>query len=236
VGSSITQVNQDGSVVCEAYRDTSWSLSGNAGTSSSHYLGTSDNQALHIKVNSQDALRLEPHATSPNLVGGNSLNIMAFDVYGGTIGGGGTSGNLNAVYAHYGTVSGGLGNTAGKILEPTTTMYATVGGGVDNTASGQYATVGGGNNNTAGGEYSSVAGGNFNVASGNFAMIPGGTGNEAVGKYSFAAGRLAEANVDGCFVWADSTNSPISCATKDAWVARATGGVTFYTSAGLVLG
>jgi hypothetical protein len=139
-------------VVCEAYRNTSWSLSGNAGTTSSEdYIGTRDNKVLHIKVNNQNALRLEPHDTSPNLVGGNSLNIMAFDVYGGTIGGGGTSANPNAVYSHYGTVSGGLGNTAGKILDPTTTMYATVGGGVDNTASGQYATVGGGNNNTAGG-------------------------------------------------------------------------------------
>jgi trimeric autotransporter adhesin len=232
-GAGITLVNQDGTVECEAYSDTSWSLSGNAGTTSSHFLGTTDDQGLHFKVNGQDALRLEPHATSPNLVGGNSLNIMASDVYGGTIGGGGTSGNPNAVYAHYGTVSGGLGNTAGVLGSPTTTMYATVGGGVDNTASEQYATVAGGNNNTASGDYASVGGGSFNVASGDFAMIPGGSGNEAVGKYSFAAGRLATANQDGCFTWADSTTTTLlSCDTPNAWVARATGGVTFYTSAG----
>ena len=236
-GSSITEVNQDGSVACEAYSETSWSLTGNAGTTSSHYLGTSDDQVLHIKVNGQDALRLEPHATSPNLVGGNSLNIMAADVWGGTIGGGGTSDNPNAVYAHFGTVSGGEGNTAGVLLSPTTTMYATVGGGIDNTASGAYVTVAGGNYNTASGDYASVGGGNSNVASGNFAMIPGGSGNAANGTYSFAAGRLATANQIGCFAWADSTTTTLlSCDTANAWVARSTGGVTFYTNASLTAG
>jgi hypothetical protein len=82
-----------------------------------------------------------------------------------------------------------------------------------------------------------VAGGNFNVASGDFAMIPGGTGNTAEGKYSFAAGSLATANADGCFAWADSTTTTLLvCDTPNAWVAKATGGVTFFTNSSLSTG
>jgi len=37
------------------------------------------------------------------------------------------------------------------------------------------------------------------------------------------------ANSAGCFVWGDSTDMDIPCNTANAWVARASGGVTFFT-------
>ena len=72
-----------------------------------NFLGTTDNQALELRVNGQRALRLEPNATSPNLIGGYSANWLASGVSGATIGGGGTASYLNRVTDDYGTVGGG---------------------------------------------------------------------------------------------------------------------------------
>jgi hypothetical protein len=66
----------NGSVwTCANDNDTTtfWSLTGNAGTNpGTNFLGTTDNQALEFKVNNARALRLEPNATSPNIIGGYS--------------------------------------------------------------------------------------------------------------------------------------------------------------------
>ena len=130
-GSSIRVVNDDGSVTCET-DDMGWSLTGNAGTTpGTHFLGTSDNWPLELKVNGQRALRIAPDATSPNLIGGSSANDLTYGFWGITIaGGGGTGANCgsgsrpcrNFVGGSYGTVAGGKANTAGG-------PYATVGGG-----------------------------------------------------------------------------------------------------------
>lgn len=74
-------------------------------------LGTNDNYALELEVNAIRALRLEPNATSPNLVGGYSGNSVT-GAYGAAIGGGGASGAANSVTANYGTVPGGRAATA----------------------------------------------------------------------------------------------------------------------------
>ena len=47
-----------------------WKTSGNAGTTSADFIGTTDNQALQLKVNGARAFRLEPNANSPNVIGG----------------------------------------------------------------------------------------------------------------------------------------------------------------------
>ena len=89
-------------------------LGGNAGTTpGTNYLGTSDNQALELKVNAARVLWLEPKATSPNLVGGYSGNWLTAGVYGATIGGGGQNGFLNRITDSFGAVGGGAANQAG---------------------------------------------------------------------------------------------------------------------------
>jgi hypothetical protein len=129
----------------------SWSLTGNTGTNpGTHFLGTTDNRALELKVQGNRALRLEPNATSPNLFGGHSSNGASTGVYGATVGGGGSSNNANRVTDDFGTISGGRHNTAGR--------RGSVGGGSTNTASGTYSTVPGGASNTAQGDYSFAAG------------------------------------------------------------------------------
>ena len=238
-------------------------------------LGTNDDQALELEVNNVRALRLEPNATSPNLLGGYSGNWLTAGVHGATIGGGGSSSYLNQVTDNYGTVGGGLGNQAGNNQgTPLETEYATVaggrsntasgmsssvaggwqntasgyyssvGGGAGNTAGGQDATIGGGHGSTASGSYSTIAGGQQNTASGPWAavgggylntaggyaaMVPGGLLNQAQGHYSLAAGQRAKANNAGCFVWADSTPADFVCSTDNQFAVRATGGVNFQT-------
>jgi hypothetical protein len=310
-----------------------WALTGNAGTDpATNFLGTTDNAALEIRVHNARALRLEPNATSPNIIGGYSGNSVTSGVVGATIGGGGAPGFLIFTYPNrvtdiYGTIGGGADNTAGNDDADTTNAsgatvgggdhntasgsYATVGGGWENTASGPYATVGGGYHNTASGIQATVAGGywntasgsaatvgggqanaarsegatvaggyhntassseatvgggwentasgyaatvgggdhntasggkatvgggQYNTASGDYTTIPGGVGNTTTGNYSFAAGRRAKGNYVGCFVWGDSTDDDVACNVDNRWIARASGGVYFYTKADLTSG
>jgi hypothetical protein len=139
----------------------------------------------------------------------------------------------------HGTIAGGTNNTAGS--------WGAIGGGFDNIASGNIATVAGGHDNTASGfrafigggfdniasgsEASSVAGGGENTAAGRYAAIPGGHRNSAAGNYSFAAGRQARANQDGCFVWADSHNADFNSTGTNQFLIRASGGVGINTGA-----
>jgi len=127
------------------------------------------------------------------------------------------------------TISGGVSNTASGYL-------ATVGGGYGHTPSGSFATIGGGYGHTASGQNATVGGGTENTASGYSATIPGGGHNIAQGEYSFAAGRRARANVAGCFVWGDNTDTEVICNDNNRWLARASGGVYFYTNSSLTSG
>ena len=63
--------------------------------------------------------------------------------------------------------------------------------------------------------------------------MPGGVLNDAVGDYSFAAGRRAKADNQGCFVWGDSYDGDVTCSTTDRWVTRAQGGYYLYTNSAL---
>jgi hypothetical protein len=122
------------------------------------------------------------------------------------------------------TVAGGTWNTSGG-------WEATVGGGNGNTANGATTTISGGGGNTADGDYSTIGGGWSNTASGAYATISGGYNNLAQGDYSFAAGHRTRAFNNGCFVWADSAENDVVCDIDNRWVARASGGVAFLTSA-----
>lgn len=138
-------------------------------------------------------------------------------------------GRNNRASSYAATVSGGLSNEA-------TGERTTVGGGSDNAAIAYAATVAGGMSNAASGTRGTVGGGEGNTASGVYSTVPGGRMNTAQGSYSLAAGRRAKALASGCFVWGDSTDADITCNTTNAWIARATGGVYFYTNTTLTSG
>jgi hypothetical protein len=101
---------------------------------------------------------------------------------------------------------------------------------------GDYGTIGGGMGNATSSQYATVGGGWDNFASGSAATVPGGRGNTAQGAYSFAAGRRAGAYNQGCFVWGDSTDASVLCNNNNRWIARASGGVYFYTNSDLTAG
>jgi len=151
-----------------------WNLGGNAGTdpSAGDFLGTTDDAPFELRVNGTRALRVErvegvidafgpPYdVTSTNVILGDPSNTVASDVTGATISGGGVDdearSELNTVTASFGTIDGGLGNTASGFA-------ATVGGGEENTASGEGATVPGGRFNDASGSSSFAAGSGANA-------------------------------------------------------------------------
>ena len=196
-----------------------WSLTGNSGTTpGTHFLGTTDDQALELKVNGDRGLRIEPlpatNTWGPNVIGGFAGNFVTGGKVGATIGGGGQTGAafVNRVTGDFGTVGGGWGNAA----------------------EGYAAVVDGGRGNAASGHQSSLGGGQDNTSSGDFASIPGGLNNVAGGSYSFAAGRRAKANHTGSFVWGDSTDADVASTTNDQFVVRATGGARFILNSGVV--
>jgi hypothetical protein len=158
---------------------------------STYWLGTTDNNALELRVNNERALRLEPSGDveyAPNLIGGYGGNSVTDGVVGATIAGGGAmSWGVNSVTDSYGTVGGGRGNQAGSD-DGTGFVYATVGGGYMNDASGLDATVGGGAYNSASGRDATVAGGTSNTASSDWATAGGGYQNLASGREATVAG------------------------------------------------
>jgi hypothetical protein len=265
-----------------------WSLTGNGGTTpGTHFLGTTDEVSLTLVVSGTAALRLEPNATSPNLIGGHASNTVNAGLYGATVGGGGSSTSPNCVTSYFGTIGGGLGNEAGGYAsvvgggwgneaggfgavigggrENATTRsglpfngptigggqgntvsasYGTIGGGLGNTAStagatvgggyynvvtatGASATIAGGHSNIASGLFSTIGGGSANTTSGYHAMVPGGYNNTAQGNFSFAAGRRAQANHDGAFVWGDDHPADIYSPADNTFIVRASGGIWF---------
>lgn len=174
-----------------------------------------------------------------SVIGGGNQNVVTGEA--STISGGGN----NQASGDAATVGGGSGNSAGGseaivgggLRNSAGESFATIAGGVDNTVSGVAATVGGGGGNTASGSFATIGGGGDNQASGEYATVPGGTFNLAQGSYSLAAGRHAKAYNQGCFVWGDySTDMDVGCSDNNRWVARASGGVYFYTNSGLSSG
>ncbi len=142
-----------------------------------------------------------------------------------TIGGGGG----NTASGEGATIGGGGENTASGV-------FATISGGSTNVASGERTVIGGGWYNTVSGNDAAIGGGSNNRASGSAATVPGGYHNTAQGDYSFAAGRQAKANNDGCFVWGDATDAGISCNNDNRTIFRSSGGFYIYTNGSLSSG
>jgi hypothetical protein len=214
----------DGSNLTNLGAGNLWRLSGNSGTAPGpNFVGTIDNQALELRVNSGRALRLEPHSSSPNLIGGFGGNFVSGGIFGAVVAGGGGSGSTNRVKGSYGVVGGGAGNIADS-------GWSTVSGGKDNTlqAYSSYASIGGGSANNIGsdagssviagglanvvsdgGEKAAIGGGSFNFALGQFALVGGGERNQAT-NYAVAAGGYRNKAVGGySVVGGGSTNTAI---------------------------
>ena len=165
-----------------------WQVGGNAGTTpGANFIGTTDNQALAVKVNSVIALQFVPGTTLPNLVGGLGAfrpSVLTPGVSGAVIAGGNApsggvsgfgGGDFQAVYDNDGTVGGGFGNKVGSNNgDITDGAFATVAGGVFNSAANYAATVAGGDGNFAGGQRSFVGGGYGNQAQASFSAAGGG--------------------------------------------------------------
>ncbi len=160
-----------------------WQLGGNT-VSAGQFLGSTNEQAVEIKVNAVRALRLEPHATSPNVIGGFSGNFVGEGFFGSTIGGGGSLGANNTLLASYATIAGGYFNDIGKNSDA-----SVIGGGRDNNIASDlpYATIAGGISNTIGtASENSAMGGGYNntiAAKSSSATIAGGSAN-AIGTNS----------------------------------------------------
>jgi len=190
ISNGTLNVNLNVDLLDGQHRVSFWNITGNSGlTSGTHFLGTTDNVAVDLRVGGQRALRLLPNATSPNVLGGFSGNSIATGVQGAIIGGGGAAGATNLVTDNYGTVGGGRGNRAGNNSGTVFDAYfATVGGGSSNAASGNFATVGGGTDNTASGNQATVGGGQSNTASSDTATVGGGYSNAASGRKATVGG------------------------------------------------
>ena len=183
-----------------------WRTGGNAGTTAgAHFLGTTDNQPLELKVNGQRAFRLEPIVTrtnafaggsimwsnAPNVLGGSSVNRLGPDAAGAVIAGGGGEYYVDtgAGYQYFGPLSnytsGALSTLGGggqnRILS--NSIFSTIGGGQLNVvqASAFNATISGGGNNTIEASVSSatIGGGSANTIKTNARLgtISGGGNN-----------------------------------------------------------
>ena len=169
-GSNLTALNASqlaSGTVPVAALSNAWKLGGNTDTAGS-VLGTVDSQPMKFISGNSRVLSLETKvvvsprggvvSTAVNVLGGANINTIASNVTGATIGGGGSSDfngfftvpNPNTVLDAFGTVGGGLNNTAGSV--------ATVAGGEGNLASGSHSFIGGGLNNLAAGSSSFAAG------------------------------------------------------------------------------
>ncbi|MBI3850314.1 MAG: tail fiber domain-containing protein [Verrucomicrobia bacterium] len=151
-----------------------WKTNGNAGANPTNgaFLGTADNLPLEFKVNGQRALRIEPTATSPNVIGGAAGNSVAAGLSGATISGGSGNRILLSSDSPYGgsVIGGGDGNLIGGTP------------GVGGLALGGFNFIGGGyaNNIRAGGDFDTISGGEGNTIGTNadHVTIAGGARND----------------------------------------------------------
>lgn len=138
-------------------------------------------------------LRTHQNGSVPNIIGGHHGNGVGVDVVGGTISGGGptgnTSSNFHEIADDYGTIGGGNGNYAGaNDGSSSDDSYATVSGGKGNFAINVATTIGGGQSNTTSGPYSTISGGFDNNADKEYDTVGGGEGNLAKGGWSTISG------------------------------------------------
>jgi hypothetical protein len=152
-GSALTDLNAGaltGGVVPAGALDNAWKIGGNPGTTpGTHFLGTTDNQPLELRVNGQPALKLQPAPDTPNLLNGGAANDIVPGVRGASILGGNT--NKIGAGADYSIIAGGVENTANG-------PHSVIAGGEFNRTSGRGAMVPGGLGNAADADFTFAAG------------------------------------------------------------------------------
>jgi trimeric autotransporter adhesin len=174
----------DGSIVAAdmdaaSFSNIFWKTDGNVGTTAgTHFLGTTDNQALEIMVNNQRALRIDPDAASARLAAGYSGNAAL--AAGSVVAGGGSSfwgeNRVSSTFSFIGSgvnnliaTNGGMGSIVGgqnNVIE-SDSVGGFIGGGYQNVLqSNSYDSV------IAGGEKNQVGTNTDNV------VIGGGLQNE----------------------------------------------------------
>ncbi|HEX3467821.1 MAG TPA: tail fiber domain-containing protein [Candidatus Elarobacter sp.] len=233
-----------------------------AGTDSGVLSGSANEACANdSSIDSGHGNLVDNGATDSWIGGGLTNTINAGETYGAIAGG--ESNRITGSNAGAAFVGGGNGNTAsaldavigGGASNTNQSSYAVLGGGSSNQiqAGGTYAVLAGGTNNVVSGEGGYVAAGGYNVvsgegavidggfnnaAAGTFATIPGGYVNSAAGTYSFAAGARASAAQTGTFVWSDGSDGDtiLTSARAYQFLARASGGVTFWTNAASTVG
>jgi hypothetical protein len=137
----------------------------------------------------------------------------------------------------YGFIGAGMSNSILGTFEGAA-QESVIGGGSYNNVNASLGVIAGGTRNTVSGPGGAIGGGEGNTASGNVSTVPGGYHNFAVGSGSFAAGTVAEALTNGSFVWSDQavTTLHVRSTHPNQFVARATGGVEFFSNPAMTAG
>ena len=213
-----------------------WLLTGNSGTSiGTNFLGTTDDEALDIRVNNQRVMRYEPNSVSPHVIGGYSGNTVALSEEGNVIAGGGQSGAINETGfgVDFGVIGGGRGNRIDNSADYTVIVggednildeesdWAVIGGGRDNqiTDTTLYSTLAGGRANAISNNanYGVISGGRDNAINGEYSAIPGGYGFTLSGNRSFGFHANNAAGTQPMTVTADAT---VLFGNADLWLAN----------------
>jgi hypothetical protein len=153
-------------------------------------------------------------------IAGGSTNILSAQY--GFIG----AGLNNTVSGQYGVIGGGSGSALSG-------PYGVIAGGDSNNVTNTYGFIGAGRGNVVTGEGGVIGGGYANAVRASWATVPGGYGNAATGLASFAAGTHSNAATTGAFVWSDDASGAtlLESTVANQFLARASGGVTFWTNA-----
>jgi hypothetical protein len=109
-----------------------WQTNGNwnANPTNGAFIGTIDTLPFEVRVDGRRALRLEPAAGNPNIIGGHFRNRITNNAYGAAIGGGGSFDEPNVIGDSFAVIPGGHGNAAkGR---------GAIAAGGNNFASGNY--------------------------------------------------------------------------------------------------
>src|SRR5687768_3387449 len=170
-----------------------WKLTGNAGTTASHFFGTTDNKPVVLKANNRQVMHFEDKVDAGNtyhtvnVLGGAAVNTIQAGVLGATIAGGGRDNNSgadspNEIWGNFGTISGGSGNFIDAFT------FGTIAGGSGNIVQGNHASISGGSSNNIQSDYATIGGGNGNYSSGSNSTIGGGSSNSNSGSLSTIAG------------------------------------------------